>query len=160
MVRQALLGRPLLTTVVVCLVVDAALIALGVTGLGAAIAGRPWVAGVVPWAAVAFLLTYAARAWRTAATFSTESFADTGSQAVCRVSAAATAFAVSALNPQAYLDSAVIMGGLAAPLPFEASGAGRLSPRLCRPGSLRALDQTAAVFLLALAAALVWREMS
>ena len=47
-VRQALLGRPLLTTVVVCLVVDAALIALGVTGLGAAIAGRPWVAGGFP----------------------------------------------------------------------------------------------------------------
>jgi len=179
-VRQALLRQPLLTTVVVCLVVDAALIALGVTSLGAAITGRPWVAGVVPWAAVAFLLACAARAWRAAATLSTRGFDDTSSQAVCRASAAATAFAVSALNPQAYLDSAVIMGGLAAPLPFEARvvfcagailastvwffglgyGATRLSPWLCRPGALRALDQAAAVFLLALSAALVWRQIS
>jgi L-lysine exporter family protein LysE/ArgO len=179
-VRQALLREPLLTTVLVCLFVDAALIALGVTGLGAALVGRPWIAGMVPWAAVAFLLTYAARAWRTAATPSAQSFADTSSQGICRASAAATAFAASALNPQAYLDSAVIMGGLAAPLPFEAQlvfcggaivasavwffglgyGASRLSPRLSRPGSLRALDQTAAVFLFALSAALVWREIS
>jgi L-lysine exporter family protein LysE/ArgO len=179
-VRQALLRQPLLTTLLVCLSVDAALIALGVTGLGAAITGRPWIAGIVPWAVVAFLITYAVRAWWTAAKHSSRSFDGTCAQTTCRASAASAAFAVSALNPQAYLDSAVIMGGFAAPLPFEARmvfcagailasavwffglgyGASHLSPWLCRPGSLRALDKMAAVFLLALSAALIWQEMS
>jgi L-lysine exporter family protein LysE/ArgO len=179
-VRQALLRRPLLTTVLVCLIVDAALIALGVTGLGAVATDRLWVACMVPWAAAAFLVIYAAKAWWTAGTPSRGDFDDTCSRTACRASAAGTAFAVSALNPQAYLDSAVIMGGVAAGLPLEARlvfcagailastvwffalgyGVSRLSPWLCRPGSLRALDLSAAVCLLALSAALIWREMS
>ena len=81
---------------------------------------------------------------------------------------------------QAYLDSAVITGGLAARFPFESRlvfcagailasalwffglgyGVGRLSPWLCRPGSARTLDLAAAVSLLALAAALIWQEVS
>ena len=179
-VRQALLGEPLLTTVLVCLVVDAALITLGVTGLGAVMTATPWVASMIPWAAVAFLVTYAAKAWWTVATPSTGGFDGASAHRACRASAAGTAFAVSALNPQAYLDSAVIMGGLAARLPLEARlvfcagaivasavwffglgyGASRLSPWLCRPGSARALDRAAAVSLLALSATLIWREMS
>jgi L-lysine exporter family protein LysE/ArgO len=179
-VRQALLGRPLLTTVLVCLAVDAALIVLGVTGLGAVMTSQPWIAGMVPWAAVAFLVTYAAKASWTVATPSIRRLENTGAQSACCASAAGTAFAVSALNPQAYLDSAVIMGGLAARFPFESRlvfcagailastvwffglgyGVGRLSPWLCRPRSLRALDLAAAVSLLALSAALVWRQIS
>ena len=74
----------------------------------------------------------------------------------------------------------MIMGGLAARFPFESRlvfcagailastvwffglgyGVGRVSPWLCRPGSLRALDLAAAVSLLALSATLVWRQIS
>jgi L-lysine exporter family protein LysE/ArgO len=103
-VRQALLGRPLLATVLVCLVVDAALIMLGVTGLGAVVTATPWVASMIPWAAAVFLLTYAAKSWWTVATPSTRGFDDNPAQSA-GASAAGTAFAVSALNPQAYLDS-------------------------------------------------------
>jgi L-lysine exporter family protein LysE/ArgO len=179
-VRQALLRQPLLTTVLVCLVVDAALITLGVTGLGAVMTATPWVASMIPWAAVVFLVTYAARAWWTVAPPLTRGFEAASAHRACRASAAGAAFAVSALNPQAYMDSAVIMGGLAAPLPPEARlvfcagailasaiwffglgyGASRLSPWLCRAGSARALDRAAAISLLALSATLVWREMS
>jgi L-lysine exporter family protein LysE/ArgO len=179
-VRQALLGQPLLATVLVCLVVDAALITLGVTSLGAVVTATPWVASMVPWAAVVFLATYAAKAWWSVARPSTRGFEGAIAQRACCASAAGTAFAVSALNPQAYLDSAVIMGGLAARLPLEARlvfcagailasavwffglgyGASRLSPWLCRPGSARTLDLAAAVSLLALAAALIWQEVS
>lgn len=179
-IRQALLRRPLLTTILVCFIVDAALITFGVTGVGAAIAGRPWVTEMVTWAAVAFLVMYAAKAWWTAVTFSSRGFERAGSSGIGRSSAAVSAFAVSALNPHAYLDSAVIMGGLAAPLPSAARflfcggaivasavwffglgyGANRLSPRLSSPGSLRALDATAAVCLLALCGALLWQQMS
>jgi L-lysine exporter family protein LysE/ArgO len=179
-IRQALLGRHLLTSVVVCLAVDAALIAIGVAGLGAVMIGRPWIAGIIPWAAVAFLLFYAARAWRTAATPAPRSLDDTGAQGASRASAAGAAFAVSALNPHAYLDCAVIMGGLAAAFSLESRllfcagailasvvwffglgyGANRLSPWLCRPGSLRALDQTAAISLFALSGVLVWRQIA
>ena len=179
-VRQALLRQPLLATVLVCLVVDAALITLGVTGLGAVMTATPWIASMIPWAAVVFLVAYAARAWWTVAPPLTRGFDGAGAQSVCRASAAGTAFAVSALNPQAYMDSAVIMGGLAAPLPSEARlvfcagailasaiwffglgyGASRLSPWLCRAGCARTLDRAAALSLLALSATLIWREMS
>jgi L-lysine exporter family protein LysE/ArgO len=178
-VRQALLRRPLLPTVLVCLVVDAALIVLGVTGLGAVITARPLVASMVPWAAVAFLLTYAARAWWSATPAKAGLHTTTASQTACGASAGGAGFVVSALIPQACLDFAVITGGFAAPLPLEARlvfcagailastvwffglgyGAARLSPWLCRPGSLRALDRTAAVSLLALSATLVWHQI-
>ena len=177
-VRQALLGGPLLATVGICLAVDAALIVVGVTALGAVVTATPWLAHTIPWAAVIFLMIYAARAWRSAAMPAGQGFAARDGQGA-GLSAAIAAFGVSALNPQAYMDSAVIMGGWAAPLPVEARvlfcagavlasaiwffglgfAAARLSPWLRRPGSARTLDRTAAVSLAALSATLVWHQI-
>ena len=54
-IRQGLTRRYVFTVVAICTVIDASLIALGIGGLGAAIAGLPWLLEVIRWFGVAYL---------------------------------------------------------------------------------------------------------
>ncbi len=68
--RQGLRREHLLMVVVVCAASDILLIALGVSGIGLAITGVPWLVSAARWAGAAFLVGYglvaARRAWRPA----------------------------------------------------------------------------------------------
>ncbi|WNM23288.1 LysE/ArgO family amino acid transporter [Demequina capsici] len=66
--RQGLRRERVLLVVAVCALSDAILIAVGVSGVGLAVVGLPWLVSTARWAGAAFLLVYglmaARRAWR------------------------------------------------------------------------------------------------
>lgn len=66
--RQGLRREHILAVATICAVSDAALIALGVSGIGLVLQAVPWLVDVVRWAGAAFLVAYgvlaARRAWR------------------------------------------------------------------------------------------------
>lgn len=66
--RQGLRREHVLVVATICAVSDAALIALGVSGIGLVLQAVPWLVDVVRWAGAAFLVVYgllaARRAWR------------------------------------------------------------------------------------------------
>ncbi|QKJ18649.1 LysE/ArgO family amino acid transporter [Microbacterium hominis] len=70
--RQGIRREHVFAVVAVCALSDAALIALGVSGVGLALAALPWLVVAVRWAGAAFLVGYgllaARRAWRGSAT--------------------------------------------------------------------------------------------
>lgn len=101
--------RHQLATTLVCIVCDLLLIALGVAGAGALIAGSEPARLALLWSGVAFLVAYGSgafvRAWRGNGGLSTTTRAGSAQQAVIG------ALAVSLLNPHVYLDAFMLIGG-------------------------------------------------
>lgn len=158
-VRQALSGRHVLATALTCALCDAALIAIGVAGVGAAVAALPGLGVALRWAAVAFLAGYALLALRRGLTARpTEGII--GRDAGGRGRAVSTALGFSLLNPHVWLDTVVLIGGVSTAEPPEArasfaagamaaslvfflalaGGARLLAPILAKPAAQRALD--------------------
>jgi len=131
--RQGLRREHVVLVAAICAISDAALIALGVSGIGLVLSAVPWLIDVVRWAGAVFLVVYgllaARRAWRPSGhTLETEGAAaadpasaaraaDTGSTAV-RVTTRAlpvalTCLALTWLNPHVYLDTVFLLGTVA-----------------------------------------------
>lgn len=124
--RQGIRREHVLAVVLVCTVSDIALIALGVSGVGLAIAALPWLVTVVRWAGAAFLVAYgllaAKRAWRPsgeALQVDERPSADRRHGAVATTTRTRTmpivltALALTWLNPHVYLDTVFLLGGIA-----------------------------------------------
>ncbi|MCR2791966.1 LysE/ArgO family amino acid transporter [Microbacterium sp. zg.Y625] len=134
--RQGVRREHVAAVAIVCAASDAALIAVGVAGLGAALQAVPWLVDVVRWAGAAFLLAYALlaarRAWRpTGATFAGAADAagatdpaSTRDEAASAPSHATvtrprlapvllTCLALTWLNPHVYLDTVFLLGSIA-----------------------------------------------
>ncbi len=136
--RQGLRREHVVLVAAICALSDAALIALGVSGVGLVVGAVPWLIDVVRWAGAAFLVAYgllaARRAWRPSGhTLETEGAAAStsapetgltdpgapaaGSTAV-RVTSRAlpvalTCLALTWLNPHVYLDTVFLLGSVA-----------------------------------------------
>ncbi len=157
------------TTAAVCSACDALLISGGVLGVGVAAAAHPAVARLLILAGAAFMLAYAALAARRAVRGGDAAAA--GSARQDRLSVIGGALAVSLLNPHAYLDAMLLIGGVAAQMPaadrlafalgaVSASvlwffslglGAAALSRALARPAVWRAIDAVTALVMTGLA---------
>lgn len=130
--RQGIRREHALAVAAVCAVSDAALIALGVSGLGFVLHGAPWLVTAVRWAGFAFLLCYGLLAARRALRRSGEALVVDGadSQATARDTDAggttlataaparllpvlATCLALTWLNPHVYLDTVFLLGSVA-----------------------------------------------
>lgn len=160
-------------TVTLCTLSDWLLTALGVFGLGAALAGTPWLLEALRWGGAAFIAWYgllaARRAWVGGA-----ALAVNGAGAAAGGSVAAvlgSVFAFTYLNPHVYIDTVLLMGtvgaayptqgklaftagaGLASALWFSALGFGAaaLGSWLQRPAVWRVVDAFIAVIMLAMA---------
>ncbi len=173
--RQGLRLEHVAVVVAVCAVSDAALIAAGVLGAGAAVSRAPALVPAVCFAGAAFLLGYAALAGRRAlrpGTLLTEA----GGTRTGLAAAVGTCLALTWLNPHVYLDTVVLLGstaatygehrwqfavgaGLGSILWFTALGFGArlLRPVFARPTAWRVLDGAIAVVMSALAVSLVVR---
>lgn len=173
--RQGIRRERVGLVVAICAVSDAVLIALGIVGLGAIIGAAPWVIDAVRWAGAAFLLAYGAlaakRAWRPSSTFDADGAPAAPGSSLAAV--AATALALTWLNPHVYLDTVFLLGSVASthaqPWLFGAGamtasvvwfsalgyGAHRLAPLLNTRRAWRILDAIIAVIMVALAASLV-----
>lgn len=162
-------------TVAACILIDAALIGLGVAGVGALVQSSPLLLGAARWGGAAFLLWYGLRSWR--AVFS--SGAMTVVPAAVRSSARqalVSVVALSLLNPHVYLDTVVLLGAIggnfAAPerpafalgamsasaLWFCALGYGatRLSGLFARPAAWKWIDAITGTMMLALSASVAF----
>ncbi|MBQ0902893.1 LysE family transporter [Micromonospora sp. U21] len=169
--RQGLRREHVVPVVLTCAASDALLITAGVAGVGTLVTGRPGVLTAIRWGGATFLLCYAAlaarRALRPGALLPTERPPTT-----LRATLLACA-AFTYLNPHVYLDTVLLLGGVAQQHPhrwvfgaaaalasvvwFTALGAGaqRLAPLLARAAAWRVLDAVIAIVMAGLAAALL-----
>jgi L-lysine exporter family protein LysE/ArgO len=170
--RQGIRRDAVLAVVGICALSDAALIALGVGGVGAVVVAWPAALTAVGLVGGGFLLVYGALAARRVLRPSALKAADvtTGS----RRRAVLTCLAMTWLNPHVYLDTVFLLGSIAAdrgPLRwtfglgaalaslcwFTALGFGArlLSRFLARPSSWRVLDGLVAATMIAMGAMLI-----
>ena len=139
--RQGLRREHVFAVALICTVSDAALILLGVSGIGLVLHAVPWLVDVVRWAGALFLLVYglmaARRAWRpagealrvaddrdaadaspSATSPSVASGSARGGVAVAARRTLApvilTCLALTWLNPHVYLDTVFLLGSVAA----------------------------------------------
>jgi len=125
--RQGLRREHVFVVAAICAISDAALIALGVSGVGLVLHAVPWLIDVVRWAGAAFLVGYgimaARRAWRP----SGQALAVTAAEAEAHrpstptatatrtrlMPVVATCLALTWLNPHVYLDTVFLLGTVA-----------------------------------------------
>jgi len=172
--RQGLKREHVLVVASICFLSDALLIALGCAGLGTLIQAHPGFVAAVRWIGAAFLAFYGLRsAWSALRTQGLE--AGGAAAALDLRSAALTTLALTWLNPHVYLDTVLLIGGLAGR--FEAAermafaagamsvsalwfyglgfGARSLAPLFRRPLTWRVLDIIIALTMWAIAVSLL-----
>ena len=124
--RQGLRREHVVLVAAICAISDAALIALGVSGVGLVLHAVPWLVDVVRWAGAVFLVGYgllaARRAWRPSGhTLEAEGAGAAppdGTPGAVRVATKAlpialTCLALTWLNPHVYLDTVFLLGTVA-----------------------------------------------
>jgi L-lysine exporter family protein LysE/ArgO len=172
--RQGLRREHAALVVAICTVLDVALMAVGVSGLAAALGTRPLALALLAIGSAAFLAWYGFGAARRAWSPQALTAAVNGQPQSARRVAAQT-LAITLLNPHVYLDTVLLVGavgaqqaaemrpafvagaGLASAAWFAALGFGArlLAPLFARPLAWRILDALVAVTMFALATALL-----
>ena len=109
-IRQGLTKQYVFTVVAICTIIDASLIALGIGGLGAAIAGLPWLLEVIRWFGVAYLTWFGIKSLISATKNQTMDASGVESKSAGKV--ITTVLAMSLLNPHVYLDTVIFVGGV------------------------------------------------
>ena len=167
--RQGLRRSHVALVVAVCAVSDMLLIAAGTAGVGALVAGQPLLLDVLGLAGASYLLALADRSFRSAAAPQTLE-----AEPVGRGSVVLAVLGATWLNPHVYLDTVVMLGGIAAQHGnlrwwfaagamtaslgwFTALGFGAraLARPLGRPATWRVLDVGIGVVMLVVAGTLV-----
>ncbi|SFB71461.1 LysE/ArgO family amino acid transporter [Massilia yuzhufengensis] len=119
-IRTGVRGQHMLATVLTCIVVDVALIALGVAGLGRLVEASPSLMAVTRYGGAAFLLWYGWRCWNSSLRGGASLEPAAGAQAQTLGRALATVLALSLLNPHVYLDTVVLLGAVGSSLAGDA----------------------------------------
>ena len=107
---QAVRRNYLLVIPLICIVCDALLITVGISGVGTAVAASPRLAGLATWGGAAFLVWYGARAFISALRGGSLE-ADRAAAPTLKAAVAAT-LAVTLLNPHVYLDTVILLGSV------------------------------------------------
>lgn len=114
LIRQGVRGERVFFVATICFLSDALLIILGAAGVGAVIASDPLLRSVAAWGGGAFLIVYGAKS--AYAVFKPEPMdwqaGDGPRRGIWKI--ALTTAALTYLNPHVYLDTVVLVGGLAA----------------------------------------------
>jgi L-lysine exporter family protein LysE/ArgO len=168
--RQGLRREYVLAVVATCVAADAALMAVGIAGLGAVLTDTPGVLTAVRWGGAAFLFGYATLAARRALRPGTLTPLDHPPATLRATLLACLAFTF--LNPHVYLDTVVLLGAVAHQDPnrwvFGAGaataslmwfaglgfGARRMAPVLGRPAAWRFVDGAIAAVMATLGVSL------
>ena len=109
-IRQGLARNHVILVVLVCAIADAALIALGVAGLGALIQQAPVALEVVRWFGVTYLSYFGVRSLMAAT--KNQSMDASGTQVQSRGKVLAAVLAFTLLNPHVYLDTVILLGSI------------------------------------------------
>jgi L-lysine exporter family protein LysE/ArgO len=175
--RQGLARRHVFPVALFCSLSDAALILLGVGGLGALVIASPALLKVATWGGAAFLIAYGAFAFRRALSPSAMQMAASASASLSAALAACAAFTF--LNPHVWLDTVVLVGSISATHGAQgrwifgfgaalasfcwffslAYGARLLDPLFANPRAWRILDVIIGGVMWAIAATLLMRPL-
>jgi L-lysine exporter family protein LysE/ArgO len=109
-IRQGLTRQHVFVVVAICALADAALIALGIAGLGAIIQGLPWLLEGVRWFGVAYLTWFGIKSVRSA--FNNEVMDISGAQTTSLKKVVAAVLGFTLLNPHVYLDTVILLGSI------------------------------------------------
>ena len=115
--RCGLRREHVLAVVLVCALSDALLITLGVAGLGALVQGSPRLLLITRYGGALFLIVYGALAARRA--MHRESLTALDEPPMSLRAAIAACLAFTYLNPHCWLDTVVLLGAIASPLPAD-----------------------------------------
>ena len=178
--RQGLRRQHVFAVASLCFLIDCLLIALGAGGFASLLQAVPSLPGIAAWGGALFLAGYSLRAFAAALHPGRLEAADGAGQSAGLKAAAATALALSLLNPHVYLDTVILLGGLAAQysgsdrMAFALGamlasgiwfyglgfGARRLAPFFASPKAWRLLDAFVGCVMAALAAGLVLEQLN
>jgi L-lysine exporter family protein LysE/ArgO len=109
-IRQGLSRQHVFVVVAICAIADAALIALGIAGLGAIIQGLPWLLEGVRWFGVAYLTWFGIKSVRSA--FKNDVMDISGAQTTSLKKVVAAVLGFTLLNPHVYLDTVILLGSI------------------------------------------------
>lgn len=171
--HQGVRGEHVGVVVALCIASDAILIMGGTLGVGALVTQAPAALMVLKWAGATYLLCWAARSF--SAAISPKSLLSYAPRS--RHSVISTTLAVTYLNPHVYLDTVVLLGGLANQYGLDARwifsagavtasavwfpalgfGALALSPVLSSPRAWQVIEAVTGVIMLGLAINLLLR---
>ena len=176
-IRQGLTRQHVFVVVAICAIADAALIALGIAGLGALIQGLPWLLEGVRWFGVAYLTWFGIKSVRSA--FKNEVMDASGAQTTSLKKVVAAVLGFTLLNPHVYLDTVILLGSIsnqfagdrwifgfgamtASVVWFSAIGFGaRAASRfMSKPIFWRVLDSLIAVVMFSIALYLAFAKLS
>ena len=110
-IRQGLRREHVLWVVAICAISDAALILLGVAGLGAIVSALPLLLEVVRWFGVAYLIWFGIRSLRSAFSPKSLQASTGGSTGLART--ITTTLMLTYFNPHVYLDTVIFLGSIA-----------------------------------------------
>lgn len=108
--RQGIRREHIGAIIAVCLVSDVLLISAGTAGFGVLVERLPWLVDVMKWGGIGYLIWFAITSFRSAA--KQESVNLSGDGKTLRT-AVVTTLSLTFLNPQAYLDTIVLLGAVA-----------------------------------------------
>jgi L-lysine exporter family protein LysE/ArgO len=174
--RQGLLRAHVALVVVLCILIDVGLTAIGVGGLSAALGRNPLTLDALAVAGACFLGWYGLGAARRAVSSQSLSATAAGGARSARRVVLQT-LAVSLLNPHVYLDTVLLIGsvGVQQPAPLRPAflagvwtaslgwftglgfGSRLLAPVFARPTAWRLLDALVAAVMWGIALTLLWR---
>ena len=175
-IRQGLTRQHVFVVVAICALCDAALIALGIAGLGAIIQGLPWLLEVIRWFGVAYLSWFGIKSVRAA--FKNLVMDASGTQTTSLKKVVAAVLGFTLLNPHVYLDTVILLGSIsnqfadkwafgfgamsASALWFSSIGFGAkaASRFMSRPIFWRVLDSVIAVIMFSIAFYLAFAKLA
>lgn len=117
--KQGLLKQHIFWVCLVCFLCDFTLMSLGVLGLGGLIANSPTIILILSLFGAAFLFWYGFRAFRSAYQGGANLSIDGTPHKASLKQTIATTLALTLLNPHVYLDTVVLVGSIASPLPLS-----------------------------------------
>jgi len=178
--RQGLRRQHVFAVASLCFLIDCILIALGAGGFASLLHALPKLPSIAAWGGALFLAGYSLRAFAAALHPGSLKADGTAPGGAGLKAALVTALALSLLNPHVYLDTVVLLGGLAAQYPgaerlafalgaMAASGlwfyglgygARQLAPLFARPAAWRLLDAFVGCVMAALAISLVVGQLN
>jgi len=178
--RQGLRRQHVFAVAGVCFLIDCALIALGAGGFAGLLRAVPSLPGIAAWGGALFLAAYSLRAFHAALKPGSLDDAEATTTGTGLRAAVLTALALSLLNPHVYLDTVILLGGIAARYAAETRiafalgamaasglwfygigyGARILAPLFSSPRAWRLLDAFVGCVMAAIAASLVIGELS
>jgi L-lysine exporter family protein LysE/ArgO len=114
--KQGILKNHVFITALICALVDAALIGVGVGGFGVLLTTNWLLLSLARWGGAVFLFYYGFRSFRAVFKSETLKFGGTPERLDLKMTVG-TVLALSILNPHVYLDTVVLLGSIGAQFP-------------------------------------------